>query len=189
MLGRHESWAVVAVLSVVVLAGCLGTATDPSGTPGGSHGATATTPGTSASADCTGDETAPNFELPDRLPSQAEGFELTASDESVQRGDTVAFALTNVGTDRRHTGTRAQYLLQRRTADGWETVTLFRSGRSGFNATAVPHDPGDGFTWSFTANATGFAGGKYVVCEALGPGTYRFVYGGSPQVGVRFEIS
>ncbi|QLH77480.1 hypothetical protein HZS55_09310 [Halosimplex rubrum] len=96
--------------------------------------------------------------------------------------------MTNVATERESTGTRHRYALQRRTDGAWRTVTLFPGGRTGFNATAVFHDPGEGFEWSVRASATGFSAGKFVVCERLAVGEYRFVYDGAPALAVRFEV-
>lgn len=67
-------------------------------------------------------------------------------------------------------------------------MTLFREGRTGFNATAVVHEPGTGFEWSFRASAVGFSAGKYVVCDRLASGEYRFVYGRERPVAVTFEV-
>ncbi|MFB6150362.1 MAG: hypothetical protein ABEJ40_01015 [Haloarculaceae archaeon] len=146
-------------------------------------------PGTPAGPPtCTGNETRSGFDLPSNLPSRAGGFALTASAGAVSRGEPVAFALTNVAGERRYSPTAAHYAVQRRTDDGWETVTAFRSGRHGFNATAVLHEPGSGFEWTFRASAAGFSTGKFVVCERLTPGEYRFVFAVQDPVAVRFEI-
>jgi len=135
---------------------------------------------------CVGNETRPGFVPGGDLPSRADGLELTASDETVGRGDRVTFALTNVGDDPRVTGTPDRYALQRRGTLGWRTVTLFRD--TGFNASAFTHDPGTGFEWSFRVSAVGFTDQRRVVYERLRPGEYRFVFTGSSPLVARFEL-
>lgn len=138
---------------------------------------------------CDGNETRPDLGIPDAsLPSRAGGFELAANATNVRPGEPLAFSLTNVAEKQRTTGTSKMYVLQHRSGDSWQTITLFRGGRAGYNATAVPHDPGEGFDWSFRASATGFATGTYVVCDRLSAGEYRFVYATPELVAVGFEI-
>lgn len=173
----------VALLSVTLLAGCIG-GFGPSST------ATATGEPFVPPEECTGDETVPGFELGSgALPERSDGFALSVNDSTVDRGDPVGFSLTNVADERRYTGTKAKYLLQRRVDDGWETVTLLREPHLGFNATAVAHAPGAGFEWTRTASAGGFTDGKYAVCEKLRPGEYRFVYAADEPIAVSFEIA
>lgn len=112
------------------------------------------------------------------LPSENAAFRLTASDEVVRRGETVEFSLRNVADERRHTGTQALYLLQRRGPDGWRTVLGVPPERRGWNATALSHPPGQGFDWTITMSEPGLSSGRYVPCGSLPPGEYRFVYFG-----------
>lgn len=177
----------LALIATLLLAGCIGGV--PTGDDPTSDVPTSDRESTALPEQCTGDETAPGFELPDGpLPERDGGFELTVNDSTVDRGEPVAFALMNVDDERRYTGTHAKYLLQHRTDDGWETVTLLREPYLGFNATAISHEPGEGFEWSFRVDAAGFTAGKYVVCERLSAGKYRFVYAGDSPVAVRFEL-
>ncbi|WP_135363912.1 hypothetical protein [Halosimplex halophilum] len=199
--------AAVALLAGASLAGCLGTGSVPEGlasgtavansgsdataaTAGGTAAASAETPTPSVGTppDCSGGETAPRIGSSGGLPAGADGFDLTASERVVERGDAVEFELTNVADGERSTGTRHRYALQRLDGEAWRTVTRFPAGRGGFNATAHVHDPGEGFEWSFRASAAGFSAGKFVVCEALPAGEYRFVYDGPPALAVRFEL-
>ncbi|WP_436909597.1 hypothetical protein [Halosimplex marinum] len=192
--------AVIGLLAAATLAGCLGgvpgsdgPSTESIGTDSGG-GATAATAVRTATAsvgtppNCSGAETAPRLGSSDVLPASAEGFELAANESVVERGQPIAFELANVADSGRSTGTRHRYALQRRAGGAWRTVTLFPAGRGGFNATAVVHDPGTGFEWSFRASAAGFSAGKFVVCERLSAGEYRFVYDGPPALAVRFEL-
>lgn len=169
-------------MTLVVVSGCLSAGSGP-----GDGTAEPTTVGTPP--ECTGSETTPDFNFSADLPSKASGFELTVSERTVNRGESISFELTNVANERQVTGVDDRYALQRRVAGGWQTVTLFPPGRSGFNATAIPHSPGDGFTWSFEATAAGFSADKFVVCEQLSAGEYRFIYEASPALAVEFELT
>lgn len=178
-----EFLGTLALLAVILGAGCIG------GTPQ-SDAATPTPDTFESPAACTGNETSPEFDLPDGpLPERAGGFELTVNESSVTHGEPVTFTLRNVAVERRYTGTKAKYILQQRTEGGWETVTLLREPHLGFNATAIVHEPREGFEWTFEASAHGFTHGKYVVCQRLEPGEYRFVYANDSPVAVRFEIT
>lgn len=201
-IGRPAvSWAAIAVVVVVgtvvvivAAAAALGGFGALGGLDGGADEAPAT--GTPAGDErvatppsCSGPGERPGFDLPaGTVPSAGGGFELAASADAVALGERISFSLANVAEERRYTGTRPKYALQRRVAGEWETVTRFREPSLGFNATAVAHDPGEGFEWSFRASADGFSGGKYVVCERLDPGDYRFVYASEPVLAVEFEI-
>ncbi|PSP91763.1 hypothetical protein BRC78_03955 [Halobacteriales archaeon QH_8_68_33] len=174
---RRPTFGIGLVLTFAAGAAALTGAGGPLATLGNDDGARGT---------CVGNETRPGF-VPGRdLLSRADGFELTASDRTVRRGDRVTFALTNVDDDPRVTGTPDRYALQRRGTLGWRTVTLFRY--TGFNASAFRHDPGSGFEWSFRATAAGFTDDRRVVCDRLRPGEYRFVFAGSSPLAARFEI-
>lgn len=182
MDGRTRSLALLALVAVAGLPACLGIASGPERGPVG--------PSTvETSPACSDDEPTPAVVSAGALPASAGGFELTANRSVVARGEPVGFALTNVAGDRRTTGTRNRYALQRRSEGHWRTVTLFPSGRAGFNATALFHDPGEGFAWSFRASAAGFSTGKFVVCDPLPAGEYRFVYDAPPSLAVRFELA
>lgn len=171
----------IAVLTLFALAGCLGNGAVPATGVGD--------PGPTELPHCSGTETIPAIGAADELPISADGFELTASESTVERGETVTFELTNVADERQTTGTRHRYALQRRVGRAWATVTQFPSDRSGFNATAVVHDPGTGFEWTVRANAAGFSAGKFIVCERLPTGEYRFVYDAPQSVAVEFELT
>lgn len=181
--GMRRTLPTLCLVILVLAAGCTGGGSPPSGG--------ASSPETNDDrADCAADQAVPHFEPPDEpLPQQVGGLRLSVSERSVARGDGVTFEFRNVADERRYTGTRATYLLQRRDGRGWETVTLLRDSHLGFNATAVAHAPGEGFEWSFAASAEGFTEGKFVVCERLRPDEYRFVYATDPPVAVRFEIT
>ncbi|QPV63976.1 hypothetical protein I7X12_04915 [Halosimplex litoreum] len=176
-----RSLALLALLAMVVLPACL------AGGPFAGAEAANSPPVETLSA-CSGNETTPGVGSPGALPASAGGFELTANRSVVERGEPIAFELTNVADDRRTTDTRNRYALQRRAGGAWKTVTLFPEERAGFNATALVHDPGQGLAWSFRASAGGFSTGKFVVCEPLPAGDYRFVFEGPPALAVRFEL-
>lgn len=171
----------IALLALLALAGCLGSGAVPAAGAG--------EPGSTELAHCSGNETTPGLEAAGDIPASADGFELRSSAKRVERGETVTFELTNVADERQTTGTRHRYALQRRVGRAWATVTQFPSDRSGFNATAVVHDPGTGFEWTVRANAAGFSDGKFVVCERLFAGQYRFVYDAPQSVAVEFELT
>jgi len=181
MDGRNRSLALFAVLLVAVIPACLGAGAAP-------EDDVTDSPPVETRSTCSGDETTPEVGSAGALPAGAGGFELTANRSAVERGEPIGFESTNVADDRQTTGTRNRYALQRRIDGNWRTVTLFRSGRAGFNATALPHAPGDGFEWSFRASRAGCSTGKFVVCEVLPAGEYRFVYDGPPALAVRFEL-
>lgn len=173
---------ILALLTLILAAGCI------SGTPR-TDAVTATPDAFEPPAACSGNETSPGFDLPDgTLPERAGGFEITANRSVVLRGEPIEFTLRNVAVEDRYSGTKAKYVLQRRTVDEWETVTLLREPHLGFNATAIVHEPGEGFEWTFEASAHGFTDGKYAVCQQLQPGEYRFVYVDDSPVAVRFEV-
>jgi hypothetical protein len=179
--GHTRSLALFAVLAVAVTSACLGGGPPPDGEPIGQL------PVETPSA-CSGGETPPDVGSAGGLPGEGGGFELTANRSVVARGEPIGFELTNVAGERGTTGTRHRYALQRRVGGRWRTVTLFPSGRAGFNATALFHDPGDGLSWSFRASAVGFSTGTFVVCRRLPAGDYRFVFEGPPALAVRFEL-
>lgn len=173
---------VLVLLLMILGAGCIG------GSPQ-ADAPTTSSDGFERPAACSGNETSPGFDLPNgTLPKRAGGFELGANRSVVPRGEPIGFTLRNVGIERRYSGTKAKYLLQRRSGDDWETVTLLREPHLGFNATAIVHEPGEGFEWSFEASAHGLTDGKYAVCQQLQSGEYRFVYVDDSPVAVRFEV-
>jgi len=175
------SVALLALIAMAAVSGCLGAVSGPERGPADSR----TVESPSA---CSGDETAPDIGSAGALPASAGGFELTANRSVVAHGEPIAFELTNVADDRQTTGTRHRYALQRHVGGGWRTVTLFPGDRAGFNATALRHDPGEGLAWSFRTSAAGFSTGKFVVCERLPAGDYRFVYDGPSSLAVGFEL-
>ena len=181
MDGRTRWLALVALVAVAVTSACLGASLGP-------DAETADSPPVGTPPACSGNETTPDVGSAGALPAGANGFELTANRSVVARGEPIGFELTNVGDDRRTTGTRHRYALQRRVGGNWRTVTLFRSDRAGFNATALLHEPGEGLAWSFRASEGGFSTGTFVVCEPLPAGAYRFVFEGPPSLAVRFEL-
>ena len=181
MRRRVHCRVALAVLVALSLAGCLGTGSLPA--------SGVDDRGPTDSTRCTGNGTTPEIAPTGSLPASASGFELTASDSTVERGARITFELTNVATEQQSTGTRHRYALQRRAGGGWTTVTQFSGDRSGFNATAVFHDPGRGFEWTVQASAAGFSTDKFVVCDRLPPGEYRFVYDAARPVAVEFELT
>jgi len=181
MDGRTRSLALLAVFAVAVIPACLGASSAP-------EGEAVDLGPIEMAPTCSGNETTPGVGSAGALPVSAGGFELTANRSVVARGEPIGFELTNVADGRESSGTRHRYALQRQVGGGWRTVTLFPSGRSGFNATALRHDPGEGIEWSFRASADAFSTGKFAVCEALPAGDYRFVYEAPPALAVPFEL-
>jgi hypothetical protein len=133
------------------------------------------------------------------------GFTLTASDETVARGETISFWLENATDSERTTGNERKYDVQRRTDGGWRSIHWIPE-RYGYNAVGVLHPPGTGFTWKFPLAPSGLEQSTrfntpYSVCEPIPSGAYRFVYGGLVSetergsdfeteyaIGVRFTV-
>lgn len=177
-----EKIPAVSILLIVMLSACTGA------NPG-----TGISDNTLAVSDCAGNETKPDFELSKDLPTRNDGFQLSADNESIERGTSITFTLTNVGNESRLYSSE-RYVVQRRISNGelfagdWKTVTVFRAEEPGFNMSANRLDAGSSVEWTFHANATGFTADKYVVCEDIRPGQYRFVYAREPKLAVQFTI-
>ncbi|MFB6128618.1 MAG: hypothetical protein ABEJ47_02535 [Halorhabdus sp.] len=173
----HErTLAVIALLVVVPSAGCLGvvdSATSPTGTP----------PVETVAA-CAGDlerldADGTNGSLPDRNA----GFAIDVTRTTVSRGGELQITLENVADEPRGTGPSRMFVLQRHVGDEWRTVLGTPTGRAGWNATLLIHEPGEGFTWNLTASVSGFSTRGYEVCGALPADEYRFVYFGLVETG------
>lgn len=140
---------------------------------------------------CSGNETRPTYDFhPWAQMPRAFGYELTVNESTVGPGAPLRFSIRNVANTSKATDGKAKYVLQEPKAAGWRTLTRFRGPAIEFDGTGDTLDPGEGYEWTFRANATGFSTDRYVVCESLAPGFYRFVYlGGDQPLSVRFEIS
>ena len=107
------------------------------------------------------------------------GFELTANRERAPFGSHLVFELTNVADERRMTGDGTNYIVERKTANEWESIFWHQTpGTVFWNDMGVYHEPGEGFTWDLEMTPKGLEDRFYRVCEPLGPGEYRFVYWG-----------
>lgn len=112
-----------------------------------------------------------------------DGFELRLVETPGAVGDRLVVELRNATGAEATTGNRYKYVVQRRAADSWEPVQRVDADGSWTDDLAGPHPPGEGFRWEFTFSKEGLSrehddNADYRVCEALSPGTYRFVYWG-----------
>lgn len=144
----------------------------------------------SSNPDCSENQSHPDFGVTTwYIADKDGGFNLSINETHVDQGEPIRIRLENVGMFEQSTDAKSKYVLQKPHAVGWETIIAFRDPQTGGNETTVRHEPDSGFEWTFRANASGFSTGRYVVCEALSPGVYRFVYVGSdPPLEVRFKI-
>ncbi|MFB6201624.1 MAG: immunoglobulin-like domain-containing protein [Halorhabdus sp.] len=134
------------------------------------------------------------------VPARDAGFAIEGNRTTLQRGDTLQVTLRNVADNPRGTGTGRMIVLQRNVDDEWTTVLGAREGRTGWNATLVMHEPGEGYTWNVTLDDDGLTEWGYELCSSLPPGDYRIVYHGlvkpggfddripDPAVAVEFRI-
>lgn len=193
-------------------AGCLaGGSTDPSsnrtetGTP--TAGTSSTTPRPAQYCE-NGGELVDEYEV---TYETFAGFELTASKETVTRGEQITFQLENVTTEEKMTGVRSKYTIHRKTEAGWRDIFYpaeDSTGHPGYNDLGIIQPPGEGFTWELTFSQSGLAHdieegvGSLDVCTPLQSSTYRFVYWGvvgdpetsddsdvNSALGVRFSVS
>lgn len=115
-----------------------------------------------------------------------DGFRLQLVETPDAVGDRLVVELRNETDSEAVTGNRYRYVVQRKTADGWEAVQRVDEDGSWTDDTAGPHPPGEGFRWEFTFSTDGLTrehdddadNADYYVCEDLPSGTYRFVYFG-----------
>jgi hypothetical protein len=190
----EKSLPVVALLVVVTTSGCLGIVDSTGTTPA------ETTP-TERITDCTGDLQRLDANVTtDSLPQQDANFTIEANRTTLTRGDSLEVTLRNVDDERHGTGTERMFVLQRHVDGEWQTVLGAQEGQTGWNATLVIHDPGEGYTWNVPLGDDGFSEWGYEPCGSLSPGEYRFVYHGlvepgeydsaipDPSVAVAFEI-
>ena len=115
-------------------------------------------------------------------PGPLGGFELSLSQGTLERGETLTARVTNVTAETRTTGTKKKYDIQSRDGGDWSSV--FGTAPEAFHTDeAVTHRPGDGFVWELPFTQQGLtdavdAGPTYAVCGPLESGDYRFVYWG-----------
>ncbi|CCQ33238.1 membrane lipoprotein [Halorhabdus tiamatea SARL4B] len=182
------------LLLTVGTAGCLGAMDAPSPTPAG------TTP-VETVGECPEDiERLDAGVTNGSLPSQDAGFAIEADRRTVSRGGELTVTLENTAEASRGTGTERMFVLQRHVGK-WTTVLGARDGRTGWNATLVTHDPGEGYAWTISLDDEGFAEWGYEPCGSLPAGEYRFVYHGfvepgefeteipEPSIAVAFRIT
>jgi len=117
-----------------------------------------------------------NYELAYR-----EGFDFELTDPGDQSaGDSFTISLRNTTDEPQTTGPKAKYAIERRIEDGWRHVLQVPEGYTPPQG-QVTHQPGDGFTWRFSADQEGFSVGPYTVCAPLQAGEYHFTYWGFPE--------
>lgn len=135
---------------------------------------------------------------------QVNGFELTASADTVARGEDIGFTLMwveSTGEDPT-TGNDEMFTIDQKAENGWQSIYRIRDPpNAGWTSLAHPapsneSPPVSWFEWSFTATQDGLAHSTqfnvpYAVCEPLTTGTYRFVYWGLDEaaVGYQFELT
>jgi hypothetical protein len=96
----------------------------------------------------------------EELPEDDPIFALTADPETVDEAETITIELENVSEEGQDTGNDEKYALEREVDGRWYDVRGYDpedEHRLGHTDEAVPHGPGDGFTWEFSADADGFA--------------------------------
>lgn len=199
----------LATLGVVALpsAGCLaGDPSDPAETTRTSNTYTTANTTTTTRPCQNGGELIDEYVVKyDRLS----GFHLTASKETVARGEQITFQMENVTYEDKMSGVKSKYTIHRETEAGWRDIFYpDDDNHPAYYDLGVTHPPGDGFTWELTFNRPGLAHdieegtGSLDVCTPLEPGHYRFVYWGitgDPGTGdgsekysvpgVRFSVS
>lgn len=188
-----------AVLSgaAVLVAGCVGS--------DGPDNSLSEGPGRTVTVDGNFDPDPPQCQVSNRVRMGAQfedlaydrsgPFELTASSDTVQRGDELDITLTNTTGEGAVTGNRYKYGIQYEGPDGWDSIYGIED-HAAWTDEGVGIGPGETFEWSFTATTEGFAAENemnpsYVPCDDIEPGTYRFVYFGvidTPAIGVEFTI-
>jgi hypothetical protein len=144
--------------------------------------------------DCSDEAMEPiDFLTDESYPETADGFELTASSDTISMGDEITFSLRNVGTQRSSVGTIYKYLFQHRENEEWQPV--YSTPNSGWIDSVEAIRPGGGYDWPFTFTQDGLeranpGNAHHYVCVPLEPGTYRFVYWGVGEeaVATRFTI-
>lgn len=126
-------------------------------------------------------------------PEQADGFELTASTETITIGDEITFSLRNVSDKEQTIGVIYKYNIQRREDGEWGPIYYTRYLDVIDDVVRIA--PGGGYDWPFTFTREGLErnngidGARYYVCEPLTPGVYRFSYWGvDVTLSTRFTV-
>lgn len=99
------------------------------------------------------------------------GFDLTASKETVERGEQITFQLKNVTAGEKMTGVKSKYTIHRKTEAGWRDIFYpaeDSTGNPGYNDLGVSQPAGEGFTWDLTFSEDGLA---HEIEEGSGPST------------------
>lgn len=114
-------------------------------------------------------------------PEQINGFELTASKDTVSIGEAITFTLTNVGDERRGIGQKYKYNILRRDTE-WKPI-FYTQDQPVWTDLGINVRPGGEFRWPFTVDRKGLErqnGGNpsYHICFPLQPGEYRFAFFG-----------
>jgi len=139
-----------------------------------------------------------------KITDELEGVVLTQSTTTVPRGEEVTFTLTNETDERKSTGNRSKYDIQRLIDGKWRSIFWWAPEPTPlFHDDAIYQPPGEGFSWSFTMTQEELSheiqngSGRRTVCSRLQPGSYRFVYwgvgpsGGNQEavLGIQFSVS
>jgi hypothetical protein len=167
--------AVLALLCTLALAGCVGPLAPASDDPAPCEGATPVGANVDEQYNVTYDA--------------AEGFTLTASPETVSRGENFTVRLRNAANGTRTAGSPNKYAVYRWHDGEWMPVL---TGSHTYNATAMPYAPGEEHVWSFAADRPGLTTDRVEPCGPVEAGRYRFVYfgvGDSSALAARFTVT
>ncbi|WP_232686610.1 hypothetical protein [Halobacterium zhouii] len=134
----------------------------------------ASLPALSGSQDCERTEIVDTAEL-----GRFGGFSMTASPETVAKGEEITIRMENATESDQITGNRHKFTIHEQADSGWQSVYA-TTEHMGWPDIAFEHEPREGFTWTVTASKPGFssAPNNLNACATVTPGTYRFVYWG-----------
>lgn len=108
-------------------------------------------------------------------------FELSVATETVPYGGRLTTTLENTTETEQFSGNRSRVDIQRAENGSWESV-LYTDECPVWRDIPVRHAPGEGFEWNVDIGpGVDFADRidpSFRACEAIKPGTYRFVYWG-----------
>lgn len=179
----------LSLLGVTIAGGCLGRGAN---TPTETGRSTTPSPhdpvGTDEAAkSCASDKVLVTAYLAD-IDSSINGFEISPGQQAVHPGHELTIKMRNTGDERRETGNRSTYDIQRRISGQWRSI-FWRDPEENviFDADAIAHEPGEGFTWTLQMTREALrheienGQGTLHVCSSIEPGLYRFVFHGASK--------